>query len=179
MNFLEKNLEDIIYENAITEEGRRKLKERGLPIKGMVFRQLYLGNYGRLDLLTIHNESYINFPDALIFDVYELKQGVINIDTLLQAGRYAKGIKRIIATNGYDLHSRESIFRIHLIGSEVDLNGDFALLFDCLCNVNLYTYSYNIDGIYFKKQYGFYRTNELLPDIKISYSDAKKFFTEI
>jgi len=179
MDFLEKNLEDIIYENALTEEGRRKLKERGLPIKGKIFRQLYLGNYGRLDLLAIHNESYKKFPDALVFDVYELKQGVVNIETLLQAGRYAKGIKRIIATNGYDLHSRDSVFRIHLIGSEVDLNGDFTLLCDCLYDVNLYTYSYNIDGIYFAKRYGYQKTNELLPDIKISYSDAKKFFTKI
>lgn len=179
MDFLEKNLEDIIYENALTEEGRRKLNERGLPIKGKVFRQLYLGNYGRLDLLTIHSKSYINFPDALIFDVYELKQGVINIETLLQAGRYLQGIKRILVESDHDLHSRELMFRIYLIGSEVDLNGDFALLCDCLCNVHLYTYSYNIDGIYFTKQYGYHRTNELLPDIKISYSDAKKFFTEI
>lgn len=179
MDFLEKNLEDIIYENALTEEGRRKLEKRGLPIKGMVFRQLYLGNYGRLDLLTIHNKSYANYPDALIFDVYELKQGIVNIDTLLQAGRYVKGITRILVKNDHNLNQRDLAFRIHLIGSEVDLNGDFALLCDSLRDVNLYTYSYNIDGIYFTKQYGYQKTNELLPDIKISYSDAKKFFTEI
>jgi hypothetical protein len=47
MNFLEKNLEDIIFE---THEN--KLRDRGLEISGKKLRQLRIGNYGIADMIT-------------------------------------------------------------------------------------------------------------------------------
>lgn len=42
MNFLEKDLEEIIYENANTENGKKFLAERGLELRGHTFRQVNL-----------------------------------------------------------------------------------------------------------------------------------------
>ena len=53
MDFLEKDLEDIIWNAQSTREGREKLKSRGLNIQGKVFRQPNLGEYGIPDLVSI------------------------------------------------------------------------------------------------------------------------------
>lgn len=53
MDFLEKDLEDIIWNASQTDIGREELKKRGLEIHGKMYRQVNLGDYGRCDLLTI------------------------------------------------------------------------------------------------------------------------------
>lgn len=53
MNFLEKNLEDIIYET-----NNKYLRERGLFINGIKKRQLRIGNYGIADIVTFKKGDY-------------------------------------------------------------------------------------------------------------------------
>ena len=45
MTFLEKDLEQIIFETP-----KEKLQEKGLVIKGKLLRQIKIGNYGIADL---------------------------------------------------------------------------------------------------------------------------------
>ena len=83
MKFLEKNLEDIIFETD-----NEKLQERGLDIRGKKFRQLRLSHYGIADIVTVSR-----IGQSLQIDIFELKKDVITVDTLLQALRYIEGIK--------------------------------------------------------------------------------------
>ena len=57
MKFLEKDLEDIIFEAP-----REELAKRGLHIEGKMYRQLRIGNYGIADLVTIQRPIMI--PDG-------------------------------------------------------------------------------------------------------------------
>jgi len=176
MDFLEKNLEQIIYENAITNEGRKKLWERGLPMSGKVFRQVPLGSYGRLDLLTVSVEKSASVWKPWVhITIYELKQGCIGPDALMQAGRYAKAIERYLTHKRYNLLDRQIVYSLRLIGSHIEMS-DFCLLCDSLVNVELYTYTYDIDGISFTKKEGFCQSDEKLPSYDLSFSDVKEFY---
>ena len=53
MDFLEKDLEDIIWDASKTNEGRSILSKRGLDIEGKMFRQVSLAEYGRIDLASV------------------------------------------------------------------------------------------------------------------------------
>ena len=89
MKFLEKDLEDIIWESD-----NIKLRKRGLSINGIKKRQLKIGNYGIADLVTCY-KSINDFNNGLIVTVYELKKEKAGISAFLQALRYCKGIKLI------------------------------------------------------------------------------------
>lgn len=81
MKFLEKDLEDIIF-NADNES----LQSRGLEIRGFKKRQLNIGNYGIADIVTFERSNYIDEEYAEyvggenkthsrpIITVYELKK---------------------------------------------------------------------------------------------------------
>lgn len=146
MKFLEKDLEDIIYESCKTIHGRESLVCRGLDsIDGISYfsRQVRVGNYGIADLVTL-----IRFEKTIYVNIYELKKDVVNIDTLIQCSRYAKGIK------GY-MNSRFRGCRVHvhctLIGRYIDENSDWVYLFNSVIeNTTIYTYKYGIDGLNFE-----------------------------
>lgn len=137
-------LEDIIWENSQSPEGRKLLSERGLWVTGAMHRQLQLGPYGILDLITI---DYIPPADTLIVTIYELKKGKIGIDALLQACRYVAGVQNHGV--GYGDYDCEIKYRVCLIGDSIDKNGDFVFLYNELDFVNIYTYNYTITGITF------------------------------
>lgn len=141
MDFKEMTLEDIIWDNSQSPEGRKLLEERGLLIKGILFRQLDLGSYGRADLISFScGKEYIRFDVT----IYELKKGRIGIDALLQAYRYLTALKR------HGLETEGVVFyKIVLIGDSVEMNGDFLFLYNELENVTIYTYNYSITGIAF------------------------------
>lgn len=146
MDFLEKDLEDIIWEAQSTREGRKKLKSRGLDIRGKVFRQFNLGEYGIPDLVSVYYSDR-----RAIITIYELKKDQINTNTLLQASRYYNAINRL-ASNMLD----DWRIKVCLIGRNVELNGNFTFLADMIPCVSMYTYEINIDGLFFTMQYGYY-----------------------
>lgn len=69
MQFLEKDLENIIWET-----NNKKLQEKGLLIEGKKFRQLRIGNYGICDILTVQRENYYLGFSYLNITIYELKK---------------------------------------------------------------------------------------------------------
>jgi len=160
MNFLEKDLEQIIFETD-----NELLQEKELYISGNKTRQLRIGNYGIADLVTFEKAHYYPknehgggfYVEDINITIYELKQNKINLSSFMQAVRYAKGIKRYM-----EMREFKHDYKLHicLIGKEIDLNSDFIYLADFIDNLTLITYSYEFDGISFKYHTGYKLTNE-------------------
>lgn len=156
MKFLENDLENIIYDSNKIE-----LAKRGLNIKGTVLRQLRLGNYGVADLVSFSKGEYdltYGGHDVSIITVYELKKDAVGYDTLGQALRYVQGIKRYLKLRGVMINY---IVKIVLVGRKISDTYDFSIGmggFDGLAEV--YTYDYSLNGLIFKKESGYYYTNE-------------------
>lgn len=160
MEFLEKDLEQIIWEASDKE-----LSERGLFLRGKRFRQLRIGNYGIADLVTVHRqERYEDFIDGkLIITVYELKKDKIGISAFLQALNYCKGISSYLRKRGFSDYT----LSIVLVGKSIDSSGSFIYLTDLIGNysdnddkgflnkIEYYAYSYKIDGLSFKEESGY------------------------
>lgn len=164
MKFLEKNLEDIIFDAP-----NDALSKRGLRIDGKKFRQLRIGNYGVADLVTVKRVPCIHDNEltrCLLITVFELKSGWISSAAFFQAISYAKGIQ------SYLLKVRKfNSFKINitLIGSIVKSDSSFCYLSDLfkhsddlgqINNLSFYQYDYNIDGISFKRSTDFKLDNE-------------------
>lgn len=151
MNFLEKDLEQIIYETR-----NELLQEKELYISGVKKRQLRIGNYGVADIVTIEKANYFPkidegcggfFSEPLTITVYELKQNKITVSSFLQAIRYAKGIKSYIKKRKPKLDIE---VHICLIGKELDLHSEFPYLTEFVENLSIITYRYGLDGIEFQ-----------------------------
>ena len=164
--FYEKDLEEIIF-NATKEQ----LESRGLCVDGRMMRQVSVGKYGRIDLLTISRSNYEgeHFEKYLDITIYELKEDKIGIGAFFQAIGYAKGIQKYMEKRRYYNFS----LNIVLIGGSIDLSGSFCYLPDLfntiplsytrpsINSITFYTYDYNIDGIIFKDESGYYIPNSL------------------
>ena len=156
MNFLEKDLEDIIYEASQTKEGRNLLKDRNLQIRpiGKMFRQVRLGTYGIADLVDVSIQSAIYNGMRLRYlcvDIIELKRGVIDYSALGQACRYLTAIKELRQSINHKKFY-EYNFHITLIGSKFDNKDDdsFVFLYNELNDVvDAFTYNYTFNGISF------------------------------
>lgn len=168
MKFLEKDLEQIIFES-----GRDSLEEKGLAINGKLFRQLRIGNYGIADLVEFTRPSYEG-PEREFFihgviTVYELKKEHIGIASFLQALHYVKGIQMYLHRKKKQNHY---IINLVLIGRGLDTTGSFCFITDMLgiesfCSepytngtISFMTYDYTIDGLQFKSESGYQLTNE-------------------
>ncbi len=131
MDFLEKDLEDLIWDSY--HKNYEIINNRGLPMQGTAFRQLNLGSYGIADIVTILMETHRHkgmYPHRILdITVYELKKDQINIETLLQALGYCKGIERHIE-DVYDSIFSEVRFEIILVGKTVEINSNFCYLPD-------------------------------------------------
>lgn len=140
MDFLEKDLEDIIYEAPNPE-----LRERGLIIYGLKRRQVRIGNYGICDLLVhAREEDLVDSP--VIFTIFELKKDCIGQSTFFQALKYARGLQSyLINTRGFFNFK----IRITLVGRTIDLDTSFPYLPMIFEDVRLFTYSYSYSGIQF------------------------------
>lgn len=159
MDFLEKDLEEIIY-NA----DRDLLAKKGLYIDGILKRQLRIGNYGTADLVEFKREYAEQFYSngkkipRLRITVYELKKDKINISAFLQALSYVKGLDSFFQKRKFKF---DIIFNIVLIGKVIDKNSSFIYLSDYLYNIDmsdflfLYTFNYNVDGITFNIESGY------------------------
>lgn len=153
MKFLEKNLEDIIWESD-----NIKLQERGLDIKGKKFRQLRIGNYGISDIITVKRDlNWTSNDSYLKITVYELKKEKAGISAFLQAIRYCQGIKSYL--------EKRNIYKftldIVLLANQIDTQSDYIFISNLLKSsypekrainsIKNYEYKYNIDGICFKE----------------------------
>ena len=170
MKFLEKDLEEIIF-----EANNDELEKKGLPINGKIFRQLRIGNYGISDLITFerYHEEYIDYhfdnekgivyeaklKSVLYITVYELKKEVISVSAFIQAVKYVKGIKRYLEKRNF---YHEVKYNIVLIGKNINPNSDFIFLPDVISRdaVTFFTYKYGIDGLEFKRIRFYKLTNE-------------------
>jgi hypothetical protein len=169
MTFLEKDLEDIIF-NATYDQ----LSKRNLFIHGKKIRQLKIGNYGIADMVTIEKPYYhTGFETHCkgLITIYELKKDNINFNTFQQIVKYAKGIQSYLEHRGL-----EDYFDIQMvtIGKNIDISTGFTFLCDLLnvyidettineCSkigFSAYTYKYDIDGLSFKRIKGYKLTNE-------------------
>lgn len=157
MKFLEKDLEDIIYET-----NNNILQDRGLDIYGKLYRQKVIGNYGIADLISFYRyyDPYRNTHEIEI-TVFELKKEIINFATFLQALTYVKGIKRFLGDRNikYDI-----TYRVICIGKVLDTSNSYLYLPDIIngefFQIHNYTYDYEFDGIKFYNHAGYKLTNE-------------------
>lgn len=170
MKFLEKDLEQIIFES-----GRDSLEKRGLSITGKLFRQLRIGGYGIADLVEFNRPSY-DGPNREFFvpgviTVYELKKEQIGIASFLQALHYVKGIQNYLKLKN---KNHKYVLKVVLVGRQVDTSGSFCFISDMLsinneCDgyvwvdngtISFVTYDYNVDGLYFETHLGYDLNNK-------------------
>jgi hypothetical protein len=174
MNFLERDLEDIIFntENDL-------LRDRGLEIHGKKKRQVQLGNYGISDLITVERDYtnqydideylskeknsniFYNYKEFYLkFTIYELKQNCIDNNAFLQAIKYVRGLSSYLQSH----RNIEYKINIVLIGKQISLNDNVSYLPNIFlyddCSVKIYTYIYNYDGISFNEINDYKLTNE-------------------
>ncbi len=162
MNILEKEIEDIIFDNA--NYNSHELSKRGLLLHSKMthLRQVDLGSYGRADIVGFLVCPKDGGMRRILVHILEIKKDQINLETLLQAIRYARGIQRLCAR----LKDTDIEFTISLVGKSIDCRNDFVYAADLFPNVNFYTYAVDLyAGVQFKKEYGFFTTNEKLPDL--------------
>lgn len=165
MNILEKELEDLIFENT---KDTSKLVSRGLDFIGkysIFSRQLDLGSYGIADIVAFGYDPITNSfkkNKHLNICIIELKKDKIDRDTLFQALRYAKGVEAYVSNN-YNMACK---FELSLIGTSIDLTSDFVYCLDYFENLNVYTTSLNlVDGINFKRHSSYSLTGAREPNI--------------
>jgi hypothetical protein len=169
MEFLEKDLEEIIFNANISD-----LHERGLYVDGIKKRQLRIGNYGIADMVTLerpHYNPYLNATLKGTITIYEFKKDSINISAFLQAIRYLKGIRRYLKKRNIEDNYN---YKITLVGRSIDLSSSFVYLTDLISSYDLqvrleeesvfklsiYTYSYDIDGLNFDEVSDYKLTHE-------------------
>lgn len=156
MNFLEKDLEQIIFETPNT-----LLNERGYRICGKKHRQLKIGNYGIADIVTATRALCpATFVHNLVIEIHEFKKDEINLNTFMQAIKYCKGISHYLELREFYMPYQ---IRISLCGKSIDdcsefiylpdlISGDSDFDFDGkIVSVSLYTYSYDFNGISFRE----------------------------
>lgn len=161
MEFLEKDLEQIIWESD-----KEKLSVRGLEITGVLKRQLRIGNFGIADLVEF-NRDYIDGEYSTIpyldITVYELKKDQIGISAFLQAVGYCKGIKTYLNVHKPTMKFK---FNIVLIGKTIDTSGSFIYLEDLIYDagtyptrnikgISYYNYKYGVEGLEFESAGGY------------------------
>ena len=158
MKFLEKDLEQIIFENIQTKDGCELLSKKGLDVSEPTkcYKQLRIGNYGVADLITIRKPVLKIYKDCSFHSsfhvcVYEFKKDKISMSAFLQAIRYAKGVKQYLKHRGFD--ESDILLSVTLIGKEIDRTSDFIYLPEFIkseyLNLKFYTYDYELGGLYF------------------------------
>ena len=156
MEFLEKNLEDIIFNTSSAN-----LQKRGLIVYGKRYRQLRIGNYGIADMVTIQHHPGNEIEHRHIdINVFEFKKNKLDLNSLAQACRYIKGIQLYLEKRKkfQDIFIK---YNIVLVGKTLEYTGDFLYLCDYIQDdLDVYTYDYDFDGIKFTNQYGWVITND-------------------
>lgn len=167
MEFLEKDLEEIIWESD-----NDLLIEKGLYIQGKKYRQLRIGNYGISDIITVQrtydwcvsNRKPIPYLEITVF---ELKKDKVGIGAFLQSLKYCKGIQTYLKQKKPKIEFKLNIV---LASKNVDLSGEFIYLTDLfepynehfgfLSSIDFYSFKYDINGIVFKNEKGYNLINK-------------------
>ncbi|MGF7213878.1 hypothetical protein GGR92_000018 [Spirosoma lacussanchae] len=159
MELLERELEDMIYEAGRTPESRADLAARGLPLNGVLTRQLQLPPYGIADLVSLTYEgrfrSNPDHPEArirhFVVDIYELKRGPITYKTLGQACRYKTALEEQFGQ--YANYRTKFDFRINLIGNYLDRQDeDFMHLLASMPLIRVYSFYFTYSGLHFRHE---------------------------
>jgi hypothetical protein len=133
-NFLEKTLEDIIFDN------REYIHEKGLPrFKNQAFRQFFLPSGRKIDIIT-----FDLLHGSLDVHIYELKKEYIDAAAICQAYNYLHEFMGLTAGNfeSYNV-------KVIMIGKKYE---PVSLLDGLKADIDVYTYDYGMNGIEFQKQ---------------------------
>ena len=147
MNFLEKDLETIIWENYEACEQRELRIKAAMYVRGKRIRQMGLGSYGIADLVNIYFNPVAN---TLFVQVIECKRQKITEATYLQAKRYAAAVDDIIIDS--DLINRHNIkieTSVVLVGASIDTSGNLAMTIAQDRAASAFIYKYGLNGIEF------------------------------
>lgn len=133
-DFLEKTLENIIYNN------QKGIEKRGLTIGHRnLMKQIALPSGKYIDLLAFDiNEHTIDCT------IYELKKEKVTFEALFQIANYAVELRHAL-----EPYFERTIINKVLIGN--DCNPGIAFLNNEVFSTEIYTYEYLVDGIYFKQ----------------------------
>jgi hypothetical protein len=80
----------------------------------------------------------------------------------MQAMDYVKGISWYLKRRGF---SKEVVYKIKLIGKEIDTTNSFCYLPDFMSLLEIFTYSYKFDGIFFNYNSDFKLINDGFGDV--------------
>lgn len=158
MNVLEHEIEEIIEQYSLTKDGCDKISERGLPVNSSLLRQVRIGGYGIIDLMSVR--ATFKSENILIeLSVYELKKDKVDIGSVLQLCRYMSGIEHLLNDHKSYLESKHGMKMClyptygYLIGKKIDTRDDIVYLYDHLDeDISIYEYSIDLDkGILFKE----------------------------
>lgn len=168
MKFLEKDLEEILFDNMQYNSGIQTICDAGYHIQKPFksFRQLKIGDYGVADIVTIDRAGFYEPQGEHMFNlkitVFELKKEKISMSAFLQAVRYCKGIESYMY--GFRNKIIDIDFKIVLIGKTIDKKSSFTYLSDYIesdsFTLKCYTYDYEMSGLKFKSESGYSQVNE-------------------
>lgn len=159
MNVLEKDIEELIFNNIYDTD---LMKSKGFKVfESKYYRQPDLGSYGIPDIVGVSISYYRNYCRTLNFTIYELKKDAINVNALMQASRYVKGIQEILKlVDLKSLRIEDINFKIVLIGKTIETHGDFVFLCDYIENLILYIYELDFEkGVKFINHQGYHVTD--------------------
>lgn len=146
MNFLEKDLETILWESPSECEARGfSVLQMAYFGKGRRIRQMQLGPYGIADLVHVYYNPQNN--QAWV-QIIECKKDKVNADTYLQARRYVSGVKQAFISS--DLPRCQVHYSVILVGASLDTSGALQHVIADDINCHTYRYSYKVDGIHFE-----------------------------
>lgn len=187
MKFLEKDLEDLIWDRIIKKEDYEdkssffSKKGLSLPRYIEVYRQLET-NRGVADIV-FYTDSYIDLKSRTLtvyFNVWELKKDVLTVDALSQAVRYVSSIREEIAhvvktiiqkKIGAKIKGVYCVPSITLIGREAHI--DLRNYYSMMDNLNIYTYQFSFEhGLKFNllKERGSVNQNRISKRIDIGHA---------
>jgi hypothetical protein len=133
-DFLEKNLEDLIFENKASVVGR------GFPaLHPTLCRQFRLPSGKCIDLLSFSVEE-----NVLYASVFELKREKLTIQSLLQLLGY--GSEFLFSASPHFLRVEMDMV---LVGNDYDQQ--LGLMLTQMLPVEVYLYKYTYDGLFFKR----------------------------
>lgn len=142
MDFLEKELEDISWDAYNKPNGRKILAEKGLVVRGKLYRQVNLGFYGRLDLVDVFVKDR-----CLFINIFELKGGELGMNSLAQVLRYKFALSCWV--NGNCLNIKNFHIRCTLIGRSLKEDG---IEYACqqTTSMTALLYKVDIEGVHFE-----------------------------
>ena len=133
-DFLEKTLEDIVFENKFN------IKERGFPMfYENLDRQVYTKNGKIMDLVNFEEKDGVYY-----FTIYELKKGKIDFSAYSQVLSYY--FEEVIRVKSLFKNFKVNLV---LIGNSYEENVLIACAASDIIDVYIYKYDYN--GIIFEK----------------------------